>query len=236
MSIYNQQTKSGEMWLRSLNTSIKSVDMILSSIALKYQPVNYNFYSDINNNTITRFDVFYDNIFLETQTGYIFEKIVYDGNSILPYHNNNNLKLRNYIPCDYWFDEINFKVYIAEVKALPQTKKDIFDFYLVLNEFDCKTGLIETVYKHYIAINIAGSSYWNTTTNDYPIIEKPKICYNKDTKNYNISFLIRNNNVYKIGIISVNLKNIGEFNTVSINGMIPFCNSVSLSGDQNLLN
>jgi hypothetical protein len=239
MNIYTEKNKIGELWTRNQNGSIQSSDTSLVSVFTKYKEINVKFYNELLNNKVKRFDLFYDSIFLETETGYIFEKIVYNNNSISLYQNNNNFKLNGYYPIDYWFDESNFKVYIAEIKATIQLK-DVFNFYLILNEYDCKTGLIKTVYKHNIILNFLNSRNWgvnsdNSPSNEIPIIESPKICYNKDTKMYNISFIIRNNNINKIGIISINIINTGIFKTESINGMVPFCESCTLLKDQNIL-
>lgn len=242
MSIYSDQAKTGELWFRSLDGTINPSYISLSSIALKYQPVNIKFYNEIINNKINKFDVFYDSIYLETPTGFIFEKIVFDGNNIQPYENNNNFTLKTYIPIKYWFDELNFKIYYVEIKAGIQTA-NIFDFYLILTEYDCKTGELNVVYKHHIKLALNKAINWSGVVQDYPIIEKPTLCYNKDSKNYNISFIFRNNNSNSgfiisgntIAIMSINLKNSGIFETQSINGMIPFCSNCSLLLDQNLL-
>lgn len=239
MNIYTEKNKIGELWTRGVDKNIQISNESLSSIFNKYKQININFYNELINNKIKRFDVVYDSIFLETETGYIFEKIIYSNNQISLYQNNNNFSLNGYYPIDYWFDEMKFKIYIVEIKATFQ-QKDIFNFYLILTEYDCKTGLLKTVYKHNISLNFLNSRNWGVnfagvTNNEIPIIESPKICYNKDTKLYNISFIIRNNNINKIGLISINLINNAGFKTESINGMVPFCDSCSLIKDQNIL-
>lgn len=239
MNIYNEKSKTGELWTRYQDGTILNCVSSLESIFLKYQPINLNFYNEVINNQIKRFDVFYDSIFLETQTGFIFEKIVYDNDNITLYQNINNLTLNGYVPIDYWFDELNFKVYSVNIRAGIQVE-DIFDFYLILTEFDCKTGLLNIIYKHRIKLNFYNSVSWGSNTvgvpsSDIPIIETPKICYNKYTKIYNVSFIIRNNNINKMGLISINISKDEFFKTNSINGVVPFCDYCSLISDQNLI-
>jgi hypothetical protein len=239
MNIYSEKNKTGELWTRNLDGKIQVSNESLSTIFNKYKQINIKFYNELINNKIKRFDLFYDSLFIETETGYIFEKIVYQNNQISLYQNNNNFNLKGYYPIDYWFDELKFKVYIVEIKATLQ-QEDIFDFYLILTEYDCKTGLLKTVYKHNIILNFYNSKNWgvnsaNISKNEIPIVETPKICYNKDTNIYNISFIIRNNNINKMGIISINLINTGIFKTESINGMVPFCDYCTLIKDQNIL-
>ena len=231
------------MWMRDLSGNINPISSVLSSLYVKYNTIHKNFSNDIINNNIKRFDVFYDSIFIETVNGYLFEKIIINNNNnIQPIQNNNNFSPAGNYPIDYWFDETDFKVYILEIKAGIQTR-NVFDFYVILNIFDCKTGQINAAYKHRIKLQFTGgqSAIYFGDNNDIPIIETPKICYNRDTKTYNISFIFRNNNGYSIdkgntiGIVSINIIKSGDFITNEINALVPFTNAVSLISDENII-
>jgi hypothetical protein len=228
MSIYNTEGISGNLWLRTLDGKIESSNNILSSVYLKYQTVNNTnlYYKDLSANQLTRFDMFYDTIFVETNLCYFFEKITIDplDGTIQPYESSNNLFVRGAIPIDYWFDETNFVVYYVDIRSGEQqgknnTQEAVFDFYLTFNKFDCKTSIITSLLKKHISIQLNGATtdLWG---GDIANIEKPKICYNKDTKKYNISFIVRNKK-NRIGLISIMIANKGEFYIESLNGLLP---------------
>ena len=143
MSIYNNKFKNGQMWLRTLDGTIQQTYNILSSVFIKYQNLNQSFFNEISTNNILRFDVFYDNIFIETKSGYTFEKIFFDQktDSFIPFQYNSNFNLNTYVPIDYWFDETNLKIYIAQIAATAQTY-NAFNFYVIINEYDCVMGEI----------------------------------------------------------------------------------------------
>ena len=65
----------GEMWMRTPSGKILPYNIALSSLNLKYNSINPNFNFELTNNLINRFDFFYDVIFIETNSGYIFEKL-----------------------------------------------------------------------------------------------------------------------------------------------------------------
>lgn len=231
MNIFSSQNTEGDLWLRKLDGKIESAVNSLSAVYTKYKPISNSFYDELTNNLVTRFDMIYDNIFLETQSGFIFDKIkIEDGGNILPYHNVNNFKFRQQTAIDYWFDELNFKIYFIEIKT-PIQEVDLFNFNIILNEYDCNNGLIKVVLKKNIIISLQGSVDWG---GDLANIETPKICYNKDTKNYNISFILRNN-LNRVGIISLSLSNKGGFNLDKINGLIPYANGFSLFKDEDII-
>jgi hypothetical protein len=219
MSIYNNNFKSGQLWLRSLDGNIQPSFNVLSSVYVKYQAVNQTFFEEITSNNLSRFDVFYDNILIETNTGYIFEKIFFDqtNNSFIPYQYNSNFNLNTYIPMDYWFDETNLKVYIAEIKAGIQPTGS-FDFYVVIKQYDCVNGVINQIFNSNIVIPLNSPDSWG---GDFSNIKAPKICYNPDTKRYNVSFVFRNNS-NTFALMSLNFSNNEQFTLLEINGLIPF--------------
>ena len=79
------------------------MDLILSF----HQIAQYLFYNQLINNEISRFDVFYDCIFIETTNGCFFEKIYIDETeSLVPHTKNFFFNGRKTTKIDYFFDRI----------------------------------------------------------------------------------------------------------------------------------
>jgi hypothetical protein len=231
MKIFSSQFVDGELWLRSLDGNIKPANIVLSSIYIKYEPISTLFYNDLTNNLIVNFDVFYDSIYIETETGFIFEKISQTSdNQLVPFQNNNNFIQKTQTPIDYWLDEESYKIYFVDIKCGIQSTIS-FSYYVLIYEYDINTGIIKLLFKHLISLALVAADAWG---GEIPITEKPKICFNKDTKRFNVSFVFRNGK-NKIGIVSMNFSNNGEFIMEKIKGVIPFVNSSYLELDQNLL-
>lgn len=231
MKIFSSQFVDGELWLRSLNGNVEPATIVLSSIYIKYEPISTLFYNDLVKNMIVNFDVFYDSVYIETETGFIFEKIsqTFDG-QLIPFQNNNNFIQKTQVPIDYWLNEDLYKIYFVDIKCGIQSTTS-FSYYVLIYEYDINTGVIKLLFKHLITLELIAADGWG---GEIPILEKPKICYNKDTNRYNVSFIFRNNK-NKIGIISMNFSNIGEFVMEKLKGIIPFATSSYLESDQNLL-
>lgn len=231
MKIFSSQFVDGELWLRSLDGNIKPANLILSSIYVKYEPINTLFYNDLTNNMILNFDVFYDSIYIETETGFIFEKILQKSDGqLVPFQNNNNFIQKTQTPIDYWLNEELYKIYFIDIKCGIQTTTS-FSYYVLIYEYDLNSGFIKLVFKHLITLRLEAANSWG---GQIPITEKPKICFNKDTKRFNVSFIFRNFK-NKIAIISMNFSNNGEFIMEKLRGVIPFVNNSYLESDQNLL-
>jgi hypothetical protein len=200
MSIYNDKINNGEFYVRKIDGTIDTSNSFLSSIYIKYKDIDSNFYDYLSDNRIKNIDVFYDVFYIETDVGYIFEKFMVDmDNIVYPFLNDNHFtKIINTSPC-YWFDDKELKIYIVDVISGYQEILS-FNFFIILKEFDCKSGKMQTILKEQIIFNCSNSSNWG---NSIPIIEKPTISYNQSTNKFNLSFIFRNNNK-EIGIISVN--------------------------------
>ena len=78
MSIYFNKQLPGQLWLRDLTNNVSSAYNMLSSVFTKYKTINNSFYYDVSTNNINRFDVINDTLFIETSSGYIFEKFYVD--------------------------------------------------------------------------------------------------------------------------------------------------------------
>lgn len=237
MSIFSSEYNNGELWLRTLEGKIEPSNKILSAVYIKYQDVNPTFFGELNSNSIQKFDIFYDVIYVETETGYIIEKIKTNEDGIIvPFQNNNSFTKTAQVPVDYWFDETKLKIYFVELRSGIQQIKTVdaeaaFDFYISITEYNCKDGNLTLVYNSHITIPLIGAAYWG---GDKANLEKPKICYNRDTKRYNVSFIFRNN-AYALSLVSLNLTNNRGFELETLNALIPFTNDFGQYTVTNLL-
>lgn len=224
MGIFSTQNIAGDLWLRKLDNKVEPSNVLLSNIYAKYENVNNVFYTELINNEITRFDMFYDTVFIETNNGYFFEKFVTDAEgNITPFHNFNNYQSRAYTPIQYWFDEENLKVYIVDIRSPIQSDESVtspafFDFYLNVTIYNCEDGLYKKCLRKRIKVKIEKPQNWG---GDVANIETPNICYNKDTKTYNISFIFRNK-INKIAIMSINFIKKEQFEITRVDSLIPF--------------
>jgi len=250
---FQNHTTPGELWLRDPKGNKASAATLLSNVYNKYQTLNPSitsnlngsvylndqqiydtFYSELTSNQITRFDTFYDSLFIETKSGCIFEKIYVDKDVIKPFsvadnftakHNVNPgfLSYDSYV--DYWFDESKNYVYFAYISNLNENKDFPlrFAFALIVNQFDCKTGLIRTIMLWKVILGFNSSINWDIF--DY-VLEAPKITFNSSTRTFNVSFLLKNI-VRQFGLVSINFKQTdtvqqGTFEITEVNGHLPF--------------
>ncbi len=214
MSIYNDEINNGEFYVRKIDGTIDTSNSFLSSIYIKYKDVDNIFYDDLVDNRIKNIDVFYDVFYIETDTGYIFEKFMVDVNNVVyPYLNDNHYtKINNISPC-YWFDDKNLKLYIIDIISGYQDTTS-FNFFIILKEFDCKIGKFYTTMKEQIIFSCSNSYNWG---NFIPNIEKPTISYNESTNKFNVSFIFKNK-IDNIGLVSINIfkKNIIELDEINL--------------------
>ncbi len=222
MSIYYDKQIPGELWLRDLKNNVDSASNILSAVYLKYENIDDTFYYYLNTNQITRFDLFYDTFFIETPAGYIFEKFYIQDEKILPFNQINLFNNRKTTCVDYWFDEKKNKIIHTELYFYEDPFKDptikSFDFILIVKSFDCTTGLSKTIVLDIIRIAYTSSTDWDDSSFT---VETPKITYNKDTKTYNISFILRNS-VKTLGLVSLNLLDSDIPVVTEVNGFLPY--------------
>jgi hypothetical protein len=221
MSVYNEDESGGKLWLRDCIGNIETANNVLSSIYVKYTNANNNdlFYKQLTSNNITKFDVFYDCIFLETEAGCFFEKIVIDENNHLnPHTKNFFFNNRKTTKIDYFFDETKNIVCFVDIELLS-VSNNYFTFILRLNEFNCETGLTSVKLKERVEIKFKLVSYWDNFT---PKIESPKLTYNPDSKNFNVSFIFKNS-IKQFGLLSIGIKNLNdEYSIFRIDGLVQF--------------
>jgi hypothetical protein len=221
MSIYNEDESTGKLWLRDVIGNIETANSVLSSIYIKYINADNNnlFYTQLTANDITRFDIFYDSIFIETLNGCFFEKIsINDGFYLKPHTENFFFNSKKTTKIDYFFDEIKNIIYFVDIE-LVSIANNYFTFILCLKEFDGDTGITEIKLKERVEIKFKTVSYWNDFT---PKIESPKLTYNPDSKNFNVSFIFKNK-IKQFGLLSIGIKNINYSYSISrIDGIVQF--------------
>jgi hypothetical protein len=224
MNFFYDNEYNGQPWVRDFNNNIQPFNEALSSIYVKYKDVNSTFFNELTSNSIKKFDCFYDSIFIQTQTGYIFEKYTVKNSKIETYDRINNFSAyeSNYNSIDYWFDEISKKVYFFEfistedqfipslvsVDGIPYSA---ICFNFKFGVFDIKTNLLRETFRKKIIFWLENPLNLLTSNG---IVENPNITYNSSTNLFNVSFIIKND-VNEIGIVSINLnkKEIKEINT-----------------------
>jgi hypothetical protein len=219
MNFYTETDFNGELWLRDSNDNVLPANQLLSSIYIKYRSTNSTFYNDLTSNIIKRFDSFYDTFFIETENGYFFEKYKIENFEIYPYNQINNYNISTK-EIDYWFDENENKIFFVNTNPISNTVNPIENSALIrysfsFNVFDIKTGRIDVLLNENLEFDVLRPE---NLTDLSDIKEDPKLTYNPDTNNFNISFIIRNN-ANKMGIISIILN---EYEIKKIDAFIPF--------------
>jgi len=222
-SYYNKQIP-GELWLRDLSDNVSPAHEVLSSIYLKYQTINNSFFTELTSNKINRFDVIYDVIFLETKSGYIFEKFYIDTNSqIKPYNQLNLFNTRKNTTTDYWYSETANKIYFVELFYTQPSifvQNNTFDFNLIFKSFDCFTGKVSVILLKKINLVYTYSEGWRESEHSF-VLENPKLTYNSDTKTFNVSFILRNSKG-SFGLMSLNILDLQIPQVSEVNGFLPF--------------
>jgi hypothetical protein len=197
----------------------------LSALNLKYSTTNPDFYFELINNEIKRFDFFYNVIFIETESGYIFDKLTKSENILIPENNDNRLTLKVNMESnpDYWLDEINKKIYVVD-NTLNSWNSNTVNLNIKIKQFDITKNLYSTKLSYNLNLK-----YYNNITKE-PIIEPCKISYNIDTKCFNVSFILRGNND-EFGLISNTLKKNQNLVIDSINCLLPYTTLQEITSD-----
>jgi hypothetical protein len=231
MNFYEEKKYTGEVWVRNTNDLVYPLPTALSAIFLKYKLINADFYNELQLNKINAFEIFYDTLFIQTQTGYILEKYTYDGSGFLPSNQINNFNaFKKGLAMDYWFDEVDKKIYTFEVLSSYSIENS--GFINVLNipfefkSFNLKNGESDIILSlnqqlSFTTIDVPsldenGSFISTFFTNNF--LSDPKLTYNIDTNVFNASFVIKDF-FSNFGLLSMNFnkKEVLEFN-----GMLPF--------------
>lgn len=213
-----ENTISGELWSRFSSGTILPANSALSSLYLKYYTIDNIFYNELKNNSIIRFDYFYDSIYIETKRGFIFDKLMFENNSYKPNSNDNHLIVfeeNNTTQPDYWLDESNKKVYNAYTKTHRwNSNENVIN--VIIQQFDILQNNLFTKLNFYLNLKNTNNYFTKKST-----IEPCKISYNPDTKTFNVSFVCRGNNE-EFGLISINLSKKQKLEIDEINCFLPY--------------
>jgi hypothetical protein len=234
MNFVEQANLPGELWLRSPNGAKDTANNVLSGVYVKYSQYS-SFYSELTSNSIRRFDTFYDCLFVETESGCFFEKIVIENNSIQSFNRYSQFtphsgQVPGYAAFNtrpgYWFDDVNNLIYhvILTPSALNINFSSRFYLNIHVKIFDCNTNDTKTVLLDQLVL-ILKEPGTDWSTYNYAL-EDPCLTFNSSTKHFNISFLIKNI-PRQTGIISINFKSgdskyYDDFVITEVNGHIPF--------------
>lgn len=210
----------GEMWMRDSTGTIHSANSALINLYSKYETINQTFYNELISNQIKRFDFFYDVIFVETQSGHIFDKIEIINDKIHPVSLDNRFLPYSY--SDYWLDESNKKIYNT-INKIDNWSLSSVQIGVLIEQFDIVRNLFNLKLYYQIDINFNQNIYQVK-----PIIEPPKITFNADTDIFNISFILRGPNK-EFSLLSTNINKQQFLELEEVNCFVPFASSKNVN-------
>lgn len=217
---------SGELWMRTPSGKILPSNEALSALYIKYEPINADFNYELSMNLIQRFDFFYDSIFIETSTGFIFDKLKVKDNVILPDNNDDHLILssENGSLPDYWLDEKEKTIYVTCNQIISWDSTNV-EVNVKVYQFNITKNILSLKLSYNLQIKLLNYGYIRL-----PILEPCKISYNQDTRYFNISFILRGKN-QEFGLISTNLKKSEKLIIDDVNLLLPYAETESISVD-----
>ena len=166
---------------------------------------------DITANNIRKLDVIQDIILLETPSGFFIDKFeILDGVPVPVGNYDNSVLYSDSYSMDYWFDETEKKIYTVcgGISAFPNNSNN---FIYNIHEF-----LIgENIYKKKATL------YFDIICPIIDKVEPLKLCYNQDTKIFNMSTIFQISGISDINLFSANLENIDSFVIDSLNVVLP---------------
>jgi hypothetical protein len=237
MSKLEQTNILGELWLRNPSGKIIPSQDALSAIYLKYSILDSPIYFDLKYNAIKRFDFFYDVVFIETKNGFIFDKINFESNAIKPTDSDNRFISTN--NCnkspDYWFDEVNRKIYVTYNSIVFNPIYRTAVITVVVYQFDIVKNIYSSKLSYDIILNFCNNYYYSEEMSSEmlcELLEPPKMSYNKDTRCFDISFILRGLN-REFGLINTILKKSDTLNIDSINCLTPYSDLNSITVNMN---
>jgi hypothetical protein len=212
MKIYEKQNNSGEAWFRGSNNKKLAGNIALSAFGEKYSNISQTIYSDITANNIKKLDVIQDVIILETPSGFFIDRFEISEGIPIPNGNyNNSITYSDSYSMDYWFDEINKKVYTVYggISSFSNNinNKFVYDIYEFL--------ISENIYKKMVSL------YFDLSCAIIDNLDPLKLCYNQDTRIFNISTVFRISGVNEVNLFSANMKNFDNISIDSLKVVIP---------------
>ena len=236
-SFYEKNLQRGELWLKSPDGVVLPAAQALSSVFLKYKDIevyqdyldetlnsgDYTFYKELTSGAdILRFDVMQDVLFVETKRGNFFDQITYEEGSIRPINQDNNfltsLKARRMGFPDYWFDEANRKIYIVTNKLQSHSQElsgCLVEYFI--EQFDMNSSVLDIKLNFTLHFDFGIYNFYPS----FPIMEPPKLTYNKSTKMFNISHILRGPRKH-FGFVSINLLKDQNLDVKEINAFFPY--------------
>lgn len=236
-SFYEKNLQRGELWLKSPDNIVMPAAEALSAVFLKYKDIEvyedyldqmlneggYTFYHELTSGAdILRFDVMQDVLFVETKRGNFFDQITYEDGYIKPVNQDNNfvtsLSARRLGFPDYWFDENNRKIYIVTNKMVSHeaSLSGCLVEYIV-EQFDMNSSILDVKLHFSLHYNFGVYNFYPS----FPIMEPPKLTYNKSTKMFNVSHILRGPRKH-FGFVSINILKDQNLDVKEINAFFPY--------------
>jgi len=210
--IFERNSISGQLWVRKNNQFVGPAVTVLSGVFDSYK--NYNVYSQLTGSGITKIDVFYDTLMIQTTAAIFFEKIVYDYNTNtifstiddarilslpLPTTPNYNRELLGItlsgdiaVPGETWFFPQEKEVFIS-IGNLRSNITQSLKFLPELYQLDLNTQNFKKVFP----INQNDLNTLNNLSSQFVQfieIQPPTLSYNNLTKQFLFSVLATNTN------------------------------------------
>jgi hypothetical protein len=203
MTIYEKQNNVGESWFRDVNGNKVNGIVALSAFSLKYSTISEQVYTDINTNQIVGLNTIQDVILIETPNCFIIDKFeLLDGLPVPSNNYNNSYIFPTNYKAEYWYMESERKIYtfFGGLSASDTYAIKIYEFDILKNEYKNRADLIVT---------FTGGMYVEN-------VDRFKVCYNKDTKLFNLSCLIYDD-ANSLSLVSINIKKKEVYELVSVN-------------------
>lgn len=202
MTIYEKQNNTGgNAWFKNTDGMNISCDIALSAFAVKYNTSSVS--GDLLNNDIKKLDVIQDVIFIETPTAFFLDKFKMVDGLPVPLNNyNNSQEFGSNCSVDYWFNERDNKIYTFYARLSTNNL-----FFLDIKEYDIQKNTY--LKKSNLSFEI------KTDTVDY--IQPIKICYNPDTRTYNLATIFKIIDSDELNMISLNIQKSDIYSIKSLN-------------------
>ena len=240
-SFYEKNLQRGELWLKAPDGTVFSAFETLSSVFIKYKDVDaadleggpgVTFFTELTSGQdILRFDVMQDVLFVETKRGNFFDQITLEDGQIKPVNQDNNFytsaNARRMGFPDYWFDENNRKIYIVSNKVqshTPDLSGCLIEY--VVEQFDMNSSVLDIKLLFYLHYNFGVYDFYP----NFPIMEPPKLTYNKSTKMFNISHILRGPRK-NFGFVSINILKDQNLDVKNINAFFPYKKTKTIDYD-----
>lgn len=211
MTIYEKHNDAGIAWFRGSDGKKLAGNVSLSAFGEKYSTIEPTIRAAISGNNITHLDVIQDVLILKTSSVFFIDKFGIVDNLPVPIsHYDNSIFLESSYDVDYWFDENKKCIYTISggISAFPDYRNHfVYDIHI----FD----IIKNLYTK------AATLYFNLSCPTIESLEPIRLCYNPDTKTFNLSTIFYISNVSDMNLFSINIKNSDKFVLDTFNVVFP---------------